>query len=291
MTNTETFDLAVSHYHHNDLAEANKLFDEILNEDPEHISAINYKGLIALQSGQVDAAIENWKKSVAVEDSFDALSNLGFIYSRLNETNKAKEYLERAFRKDPNRVETAVQWAHLEASEKNFDKAEDILTPLLDLSPPYDNAFIVWAQVKESKGERQEAENGLKRLLSMSPNSTEGRLALAQFYYRTEGYENSKAQYEEILKHVPGHGQVQKEYACLLRDHIDVHQSIEVLESAIKSTPGDWELYYYLGIAFEKSEQTDQAIEAYEGAGRINSAEPFFQNRIAQLKQMITQTK
>ena len=282
----ELLDVAEQDYHRAKLDAAKARFEEILNIDSRNTTALNFMGLISLQSGLALDAIEWWKKSLAIKDTFDALSNLGYIYSRMD-NSQAKAYFQRAFDLNPDRVDAAVEWAHLEGKEKNYEKAEQILLPILEVKPPYETAFVVLSQIQGEQGKTDEAEKILNHLLSLNAAATASRLALAQLYYQVQKFEQSADQYEEILKALPGHTQVEKEYGCLLRDHIDTEKSIEVFNTAIKSTSSDWELYYHLGIAFEKINMLDEAIRAYEEAKRVNSAEPFFENRIAELKQSL----
>lgn len=72
------FELAVRHHQAGELAEAEGIYREILAQEPTHAGAVHHLGLIALQRGDVDVAIELIAKAIALQPQYaEAHCNLG----------------------------------------------------------------------------------------------------------------------------------------------------------------------------------------------------------------------
>ena len=62
------------------------MLKEVLEEDPENVSALMYLGAFSVQTGQYDKAVERLEKAVAIEPSAtDAWFYLGVSYRELGQ--------------------------------------------------------------------------------------------------------------------------------------------------------------------------------------------------------------
>ena len=81
MTIPEAFQIAVQRHRAGRLAEAEALYRQILAAQPNHADAAHSLGVIALQVGRHDAAIEWMRKAIALDPNHgDAQLNLGAAY-------------------------------------------------------------------------------------------------------------------------------------------------------------------------------------------------------------------
>src|SRR5580658_10397479 len=62
----QTLQLAVQHHQAGRLAEADRLYRQVLAREPANTDAWHLLGMIALQVGQVDAALELYRKAIAL---------------------------------------------------------------------------------------------------------------------------------------------------------------------------------------------------------------------------------
>ncbi|HTA81505.1 MAG TPA: tetratricopeptide repeat protein, partial [Bacteroidia bacterium] len=83
--------------------EAGKVYDFILTQDPEFVSALTNKGYLALRKGNVDVAKEYYDKALALSpDDKQALLNIAGWYIYEKQTGKAKESLQLILKKYPD---------------------------------------------------------------------------------------------------------------------------------------------------------------------------------------------
>ena len=84
-------------------AEAGRLYDAVLAQEPRHYGALHLKGVLRLQAGDYAGAVELITRSLAIEpDHGLALANLGVAYRSMGRLDEAVTVLRRALSFDPN---------------------------------------------------------------------------------------------------------------------------------------------------------------------------------------------
>ncbi len=83
--------------------EAEKVYDYILSQNPEYISALTNKGFLELQKGNVEGAKQYYDKALSYNpDDRQALMNTAGWYGYKKQYDKTKEYLELVLKKYPD---------------------------------------------------------------------------------------------------------------------------------------------------------------------------------------------
>ena len=70
VTIQQTFEAAIGHHRAGRLAEAERLYRQILSQQPGHADALHLLGVIAQQVGQYDVAVELIGRAVAVQPTY-----------------------------------------------------------------------------------------------------------------------------------------------------------------------------------------------------------------------------
>src|SRR5437764_7038728 len=91
------FARAVAQHQSGQLAEAENLYRKVLAAERNHFGSLYYLGVIALQRGQPQAAIEPLGRALAVDDgSHDCHYNLAFALQTLGRLPEAAAHYRRA---------------------------------------------------------------------------------------------------------------------------------------------------------------------------------------------------
>jgi predicted O-linked N-acetylglucosamine transferase (SPINDLY family) len=99
----ELYRNAIRLHQHGQAAEAEALYDRILQQRPEHAGALHLKGVLALQAGDVDRAISLIEHALALEPRHGlALTNLGVAYRSAGRLDDSVAALRRALALEPN---------------------------------------------------------------------------------------------------------------------------------------------------------------------------------------------
>ena len=88
-----------------------EIFNEILEEEPDFIHAINGKGSALMQMGRLDEAEDVFNHSLAVQESEMAYLNKSIISRKNGDYESALKYCDRAAEIQPGLADlTAAQW-------------------------------------------------------------------------------------------------------------------------------------------------------------------------------------
>ena len=90
--------------------------------------------------------------------------------------------------------------------------------------------------------------------------------------------QNEIEKLQEILKTDPSNFQARRELSILLADNGFNEEALSNLEYLTKYFPEDAELYYNLGILYEKMKNFDNAKKSYEKAVEISPQDDFYYN-------------
>lgn len=293
LSEADCLDMGYGAFNRNDYPLANDYFDQALARNPKSAEALNYKGLVALQLGAFEEAISWWHQSIQAKENAKALSNLGFYFSNNQRTQEAKPYLKRAYEIAPHEKNCAIQWAYIEALEKNFEVAESILEELLAAEAEgypeliNESVYVMLSQVKSEQKDQEGAKAVIDLLLQKRPDSVTAIHQKARLCQILEQYTEANDLYQQLLKVVPDHTDVIKEYAGFLINHYDLKEAIAFLEEKSGQIGQDWELFTQLGLAHEKSGDLKQALKAFGQASELNPNYPNLKVKVAQLQKNI----
>ena len=102
----QSLELAVRHHNEGRLPEAESIYQQILQVDPNQPVALNLLGLIAHQAGKSDTAVDLITKAVAIKpDLTEAHSNLGLALQDLGKLDEAMASFHKALAIKPDFAE------------------------------------------------------------------------------------------------------------------------------------------------------------------------------------------
>ena len=99
---TNRMERAYDSLNEGEIADALQLYDEILKENPNHIDALNYKGLALASVGHYEEAIQWYDKALTIDPSnISALNNKGVALYNLGHYDEAIQWYDKALNIDP----------------------------------------------------------------------------------------------------------------------------------------------------------------------------------------------
>lgn len=96
------------------LSNAEKEFNEILKENPKHVSALTNLGYIKLAQGQVKNAEQLYFKALSLDPDYEALLlNIAGLYAYKKDFKQAEIYLNKIIKRNPNNVKAKQALAQI----------------------------------------------------------------------------------------------------------------------------------------------------------------------------------
>ena len=235
---------------------------EIKNDD---IDALTLLGGSLTQIGQLDEAIDVFKKLIKIRPEYaDHHNDLGICYRIKYEHEKAIEKFKDAISLNPNHYYAYSNWGIILKTQKKFQEALIAYKKSLEINPQCFEALLNIANAYIELNNYSEAENFYKKALKINPNSAElynnyGSCLLDQNKVR-----EAKQMYEKSYSLRPNHPENLKNIAVMnIRLTGNTKEIIQLLEKAMAINPYDANIRALLSFQYFKDNQFEKFKEFY----------------------------
>ena len=184
--------------------QAELLYLQILETDPEHADALHQLGLIAHRAGRNDMAVE---------------------------------YLRRALKSRPDFAEAHNSLGHVLRKQGNFDNAIDALQQALRLKPDFALAFNNLGMILHDRGKLEEATTNYRHALSLRPNFARVYNNLGNVLKDQERFEEAIASYRHALRLKPDSAGVYCNLGIVLQAQGMLDEAIDNFQQALRLKP------------------------------------------------------
>jgi tetratricopeptide (TPR) repeat protein len=180
-----------------DLRAAEPLYRQVLAAEPNHPEALNMLGLLALQCGQPQAAIELMERSVGASAGvFFFHNNLAEAYKAAGRYADAAAAFERSLQLKPGDVETAHSLGVALEKAGEADRAIDVLRDVIARAPQMAKAHMSLGAVLEHRARYDEALALFERAVAIKPDYAKARAARAGIWLRNGDFARGWDEYE-----------------------------------------------------------------------------------------------
>ena len=193
-----------------------------------NISGACYAGL-----GQLDEAVKNYEKSLAIKPDFaDAHNNLGNVLMRFGKLDAAINSLEKA----------------------------------LTIKPDYADAHNNLGNTFQKLGQLDAAVNSYEKALAIKPDYVEAHYSLGTTFQELGQLNDSVKSYQKVLQLKPEFAALHNNLAVILQGLGKFNTAVEHLEKALSIKSDFAEAHNNLGNVLKELDQYDAAYMSYEKA-------------------------
>ena len=236
-TITETLENAVQFHQRGHLQQAEQLYREILQSEPNNSVALHSLGVLAHQIGKHNMAIELIGKAIASNQRIPQFHNtLGLIFEAVGKFEQAILAYQQAVSLKPDYVEAYHNMAVALQSQGRYAAAVEKCKQAIWLKPDYAEAYNTMAFSQEQQQQFLEAIENYRQAVQLKPDFAEA--------YNHLGF---------ILNNQGRHA-----------------EAVENYQLALQIDPDYAEVYNNLGIALKEQEQFDEAIKNFEQALQLD---------------------
>lgn len=165
------FAAALDHHQSGRLAEAEQGYRRILQHIPDHADSIHLLGVIALQTGNLDAALKLIQSAVRLRpDGAVYRNNLGLVLERLARHEEAIDALEEAIALDPEYAEAYNNLGHVLEREERLAEAEARYRQAIHLNREYAEPYTNLGNVLKDRGELDAAIAAYRQAIELRPD-------------------------------------------------------------------------------------------------------------------------
>jgi predicted O-linked N-acetylglucosamine transferase (SPINDLY family) len=229
----QALETAVGHHQAGRLFEAESLYRQILAQWPDHADALHLLGLVALQTGHYEPAIELIGRAIAIAPGMATFHcNLGEAYRRAGQTARAIASFRRA----------------------------------IELAPGLTEAHCNLGSALKTGGHHEEAISAYRRAIELDPRLPEAHNNLGTAYFELGRTEEALASCRHALALNPDYGEAHCNVGNALKEQGKLDEAIEAYRRAIALRPEIGVSYNNLASALLDRGNHDEAIRAFDTA-------------------------
>ena len=211
---------------------------EVLTEQyPDSAVVWNILGASRAQIGNLDEAIEAYKKTISLKPDYaEAYSNMGVALRKQGKFEEAIEAYKKSISIKPNYAEAYNNMGVTFKDQGKFDEAIEAYKKSILLKPNYAEAYDNMGVALKNKGKFDEAIEAYHKAISIKPIH-------ANTYYNMGN---------------------------ALRDQLKLDEAIEYYNKSISLNPNYTDAFNNMGIALHYQDKSEEAIQAYRKAISFN---------------------
>ena len=220
------------------LREAEQTYKRVLELDPAHVDALHFLGVLALQAGRNDIAVELIGRAISLNGEIpETHYNIGIALGALGRFDEAAEHNRKA----------------------------------IGLKPNYAEAYLNLGNALKAKHELYEAKSNYQKALALMPQLAPAHFNLANILSDEGALAEARAHYEKALALRPNYAEALTNLGTLLLAEGEIKEAEARHRVAIALNPNLPQAYGNLGDLFLKRRQYDEAIGWYRQALAQNS--------------------
>jgi tetratricopeptide (TPR) repeat protein len=219
----------------------------VLREEPNHAESLHLLGLIALQKGNTDLAIDYMNRSL-ICDSSNAISwkNLGDIHLAAGDCRAAVSNYEQALRLQPDFVDAFNHLGIAYQRLSEWDRAVLCHQHALRLAPDSAQLHNNLGNALRGQGKMVEAADAFERALQLQPESAEMAYNLGTTLHEQGELNRAVSCYRQALRQKPNYADASNNLATAYKEQGHLDEAIAQFRGTLKLNPDHAVAYYNL---------------------------------------------
>jgi tetratricopeptide (TPR) repeat protein len=255
------------------IAEAEAVYLDILENDPEHAEARHLVGVVCLQTGQLPEAEQHIRKAIELDNKQAAFySNLGNVLGAQNRTEEAYQCFKQALNLDPKHLSALSNVATALLTMERASEAKPYCSRILAIVPGDTNARLNLAAALIEERDTHAAIAVLREALEIKPDDTDLLFQLASALELVNQFDEAASIIEQIEETKPGIARVSMLSGLIFRRQGKYDVAEQRLKAAIDgglSEKEEIEAFNQLGLTLDATGNAKEAFAAFERSNNV----------------------
>ena len=257
--------VALRYHQSGQFAEAEKLYTQVLEADPDHFDALHLSGVLAYQSGKFEAALTLISKAVQHKStSARAIYNLGEVNRMLNRLEDAEECFLDAIKLNPDYTDAWNSLGMVRQKAGNLLEAEVAYHHTLEQMPDSTEAHNNLGSVLHDLGKFEEAEKEYRQALTLKEDYAEAHNNLGTLLKDLEKFAEAEIAFRRSLTLNPEIAEVHNNLGAVLLDLNRPEESVAECRHALQLRQTYADAHANLGAALTTLGQQQEARSAFD---------------------------
>ena len=258
---SDLLELATQYERDNRLAEAQQIYENMLEQQPQNPDALHGLGLLAQKTGNFQSAQQLFRDALTVRPtSLKTWFSLGNLYYAQTKLPEAEECYLKVLDLQPNLVSVYNNLGYVRQQQGKLDEAIDCYQKALDLQPNCLEAEVNLANALNSQGkispDKQAYYAAINNDLGLA-RKVAGDLPTAVAYY------------QQAIALQPDLGIFHYNLGVALQEQGKLEDAISCYEEALKLQPEAAEIHYTIANILQQQDKCEEASGRYHKAMEV----------------------
>lgn len=268
----QKFQIAFKYQQAQNFSEAERVYREIIEVNPNYIKALGELGNVLQQQGKFQDSQECYQKIIKISpDNYLSYSNLGLALIKQGLMTEAIKVLRQSIKLNPNYFQSYYLLAGALTEEKQYQEAIETLRQVIKLKPDHFEAYYNLGCALQTQGKYAEASDIFRQVIKLNPNFYLVYNSLG-FNLEKQGlYKEAQATFDEAIKFKPDFALAYNNLGLVLAKQQLLSESRDAFLQAIKYDSNYSEAYNNLALIQKDLKQYQEAISNFKQAITLQS--------------------
>jgi len=219
MSIRQAFDLALQHHRSGRLAEAKRIYLQILAQEPNDPDALQLLGLIAHDESRHEEAVDLIGRAVALNPAVaEYHCNLGVALWGAGRLDEAVAAYRAAVKLDPDYVDAHFNLGNALKDQEHYEQAVAAYREAIRLKPDMVEAHLNMGTGLYDLGKLNEAVTAFQKAIGLMPDLADAHYARGNALRKLKRLDDAVAAYEQCIRFKPSHHDSHNNLANVLRE-------------------------------------------------------------------------
>jgi predicted O-linked N-acetylglucosamine transferase (SPINDLY family) len=263
----DAIDNAIRYHQDGNIQQAEVLYRQIIQEDPDNADALHLLGLIAYQKGESRVAVELIEKAIAINDSSAMYhSNLGNVQKEIGEVYVAIEHYEKALSLKPDFPEALNNIGLVFKEQGRHEEAIEHYKKAIGLKADYAEAHDNLGRAFQDLARLDDALECYRKAISLKSDFVDAYNNLGLVLNDKGRLDEAEASFRKALHLRPNCLDAYNNLGFALKAQGRLNEAIECYRKAIQLKPEFAPAHNNLGRVFKSQGRINDALECFQKA-------------------------
>jgi tetratricopeptide (TPR) repeat protein len=282
----EALTLALQYHQAGHVTQAEHVYRQILQVQPNHADALHLLGVAASQQGRQHQAVDFIAQAIAIDGrQAHYHNNLGEVYRLSGRIPEAIASYQRALRLLPGFAASYNNLAIVLKEQGKQDEALACCREALRLQPAFPGAFNTLGILQAGNGRPEEAAAAYRQAITLQPSFAEAHNNLGNVLTDLERLDEALVCFREAVRLQPTFAEAHSNQGNVLKKLERVAEAVACYREAVRLRPTFAAAHNNLANALQECGQPEEALSCYREALRL---QPEFPEAISNMGNVLT---
>ncbi len=265
---------ALAHQQQGRFLEADRLYREVIEQQPDNADALHLAGVLAMQTGNPGLAVERILRAIAIAGNADFYAHLGEAYRQLGDLERATDACRGALRTDPRHIHALNNLGVALLDQGKNSAARDVLAEAVRVSPGFAIAHNNLGNALRLLGDRDAALSAFRHAVEADPACGEAHSNLGQLlleiHQRSSALEHCRRAVA-LQPHLP---HAHNNLGNALREVGRLEDAKQSYAQALRLDPRNALILCNMAQALQEEGYLDEALSWYQEALQADRSSP-----------------